>query len=74
MFTNKDTEFLAREKGVDTTDITMQLYFNEDKELMDICVQVAKEERGLRSANDIRFNPERLDMAESVLAEFLRQL
>lgn len=38
---------------------------------MDLCATIAKEERRYKNANDSRSNPERLEMAESVLAKFL---
>jgi len=34
-------------------------------------VEIAKYERAFKKANDSHFNPERLDMADSILAEFL---
>ena len=74
MFKQADMEFLAREKGVGTTDIHFQMFLNENKELMDLCVKAAKEEREFKKSNDSRFNPERLDLAERSLAEFLSQL
>ena len=71
MFRKNEIEFLAHEKGVGTTDIHFLMFKEETKELMELCVEIAKEERAFKKANDSRFNPERLDMADNISAEFL---
>ena len=70
----KNIQFLAREKGVGTTDILFSMFCNEHKELADLCAKIASEERELKKTGDSRFNPERLEMAESIIIDFLSSL
>ena len=70
----KDIIFLAREMGVGTTDILFLMFCNETQEMMDLCVKISKEERELKKSGDSRFDPERLEMADYVIADFISKV
>ena len=68
-----ELRFLSEEMGMSLGDVGFMLWMNDTKEIQRVLVKILEEERELKKTNDIRFNPERQDMAEVILADLIAQ-
>ena len=68
-----ELRFLSEEMGMSLGDVGFMLWMNDTKEVQRVLVKILDEEREFKKTDDIRFNPERQDMAEVILADLVSQ-
>ena len=74
MLSSSDLRFLSNEMNISLGEVGFLLWKNETKDIQQIIVKILNEEREFQKNNDSRFNPDRRDMADNLLIEFLSSL
>ena len=69
-----ELRFLSDEMGMPLGDVGFMLWMNDTKEVQQVLVKILDEEREFKKTDDIRFNPERQDMAEVILVDLVSQI